>query len=841
MKEKQARDFEEESLDLSNAIYINLPELEIPKNLFKPQEYWDLFNKGESLYKQKDYLAAKKTFLKILKKYHDPDHQTFKSYLLRTFRKIINSEIKSNDLNRAYDTFIEFFDVCKEDITNTDIRKYNKIVKELSKIDSNKNFQKMDLKDDPEFFIKGNKSFISLINETKFGKDNDPRIRYWDKLIFKKYHTLYAGRENDNYYLKTRDLNGDIRSLFYTNHAIYHINDSFYSDKLVVTDDLILYLYSINKGLLKELDLKSFTDNKYEIRCIDVSPEGNFLLFSHINKAYLLNLNLNIIAAWKTPITKPSGDGWEKRTSSELIDSTEIDKNLSILGLSGKLDYSEIKKRFKKLVLELHPDRNPDPMAGERLKQIISAYEYLTGESVEDFFKESDDGEFYYKVFSKNEYKVPNSDISFTLEIGSMSKSEDWIYATYLDYKARNIYLGCYSGKIYGLSKDGIVDVIIDCHNPARFIKKHDAYFFIETDFYLYFVKDNTYLNHVKIQNEKIYYLDDYLMLKSRNEIKFYSFDGNYISSAKFKNNISDIYITRNGLNLSTSNKTYELSINFNFNKENSNFSEYQENFFLNTISCNSCGTKNPFYAIYCQECGKAIKIDISAETKNILERKKKIDNETSCPYCNEILKPKPKRKKKCPFCGNYIYVRTSPTTRKKLLLTEQGTKDIEKEWGKYHRTNQILNNFKMFGVTGNDFSKHKKLISDELNSEPNDLDVIESIYKELISKNTDFHTLKMIHFQMAIYLNGEGKDHFKILQEAAKMELMFYKQRNINNVKISTAGEQSCESCQKLQDKILSIDDAFEKMPIPCRNCSYSFSKESKGFCRCIYVPVII
>ncbi len=50
-----------------------------------------------------------------------------------------------------------------------------------------------------------------------------------------------------------------------------------------------------------------------------------------------------------------------------------------ILGVSNKTDEEEIRKSYRKLAMEFHPDRNPDnPQAEERFKEIAEAYGVLT-------------------------------------------------------------------------------------------------------------------------------------------------------------------------------------------------------------------------------------------------------------------------------------------------------------------------------------------------------------------------------------------------------------------------------------------------------------------------------
>jgi hypothetical protein len=51
------------------------------------------------------------------------------------------------------------------------------------------------------------------------------------------------------------------------------------------------------------------------------------------------------------------------------------------------------------------------------------------------------------------------------------------------------------------------------------------------------------------------------------------------------------------------------------------------------------------------------------------------------CPYCSSALEKKPGRKKKCPDCGNFIYVRTRPIDRERVLVTEAQIAEIERQW----------------------------------------------------------------------------------------------------------------------------------------------------------------
>jgi hypothetical protein len=84
-----------------------------------------------------------------------------------------------------------------------------------------------------------------------------------------------------------------------------------------------------------------------------------------------------------------------------------------------------------------------------------------------------------------------------------------------------------------------------------------------------------------------------------------------------------------------------------------------------------------------CPNCGHLQKV--SGENPDLM---KPLGNlEPICPYCNGVLEEKPKRRCKCPHCGNYFRVRTRPQDRQQVLVTEEQAEEIAKQyWSGYGR-----------------------------------------------------------------------------------------------------------------------------------------------------------
>jgi hypothetical protein len=201
------------------------------------------------------------------------------------------------------------------------------------------------------------------------------------------------------------------------------------------------------------------------------------------------------------------------------------------------------------------------------------------------------------------------------------------------------------------------------------------------------------------------------------------------------------------------------------------------------------------------------------------------------------------KRKKKCSFCQNFIYVRTLPATREKVPVTEEQAQRIQKEWDRIWRRDRWLDTLRTYGITEEIFESRKKALSSEWKQVVADSDAIWSLLNELLEENMksgDFHTLKMLYHDMAWFLDEEGQEFFDILVARQRAELMEYKtQWGIKKVRITTSADP-CPACKKLDGKVLTIQQALKTMPIPCKECTTTVLGKREGFCRCNYDAVV-
>lgn len=214
--------------------------------------------------------------------------------------------------------------------------------------------------------------------------------------------------------------------------------------------------------------------------------------------------------------------------------------------------------------------------------------------------------------------------------------------------------------------------------------------------------------------------------------------------------------------------------------------------------------------------------------------------NTDSCPYCGFWFEKAPTRKKKCPKCQQYIFVRFGQ------LCTEE-EKEIF-DWLEHYWIKEEL------GITRELFNKTRQKLSREFGCVASVRDTEWRILNQINTPEKSFTYRKFAYQAMAKILEEEGRSADNVLAEAHKMEILEGKLHNEiwaeslhqellvvkqmdkelgreTRVEVMTANDEYvCEECRRLSQKTFTIDEALEFMPIPrqctsikCR-CSYGY-----------------
>jgi hypothetical protein len=148
---------------------------------------------------------------------------------------------------------------------------------------------------------------------------------------------------------------------------------------------------------------------------------------------------------------------------------------------------------------------------------------------------------------------------------------------------------------------------------------------------------------------------------------------------------------------------------------------------------------------------------------------------------------------------------------------------------------NRWIRKLESDGVTREDFERQRKRSA-------SDADAIWALFNQVTQsymKCGDYQGLSAVYYDMALFLDEEGKDSLKVGQAARKMTLMDFKETGVVDA-VEIVGGGGCSKCQALVGRRLSIDEALRTMPIPCAACEDYLNYPNRGLCRCIYVAAV-
>jgi len=125
------------------------------------------------------------------------------------------------------------------------------------------------------------------------------------------------------------------------------------------------------------------------------------------------------------------------------------------------------------------------------------------------------------------------------------------------------------------------------------------------------------------------------------------------------------------------------------------------------------------------------------------------------CPHCNQPLVKKPGRKKKCPHCGEFIFVRTRPSDEQRVLVTAAQAEEIEEQWSIVNGTHAE------YLAQNKRFSDEKAKLATRFRREPSENDIKWSLLnKDLIghANNANWGLYRNAKCEMAEILRKESR-----------------------------------------------------------------------------------
>ena len=163
------------------------------------------------------------------------------------------------------------------------------------------------------------------------------------------------------------------------------------------------------------------------------------------------------------------------------------------MGLSLPVEPDDLKRRYRELAKQYHPDLNPgDPQSQERMKALNLAMEVLTGVDVTTIPAYAN-ATFVQEVeLEQSEFEVGGVKFSatMTMSVGEIEAS-DWVYAASFAAESNSVYLAGYSGRVVLVDENARGVRVYDIGSVPRRIADTGDYLYLLTDTRLYALRDD--------------------------------------------------------------------------------------------------------------------------------------------------------------------------------------------------------------------------------------------------------------------------------------------------------------------------------------------------------------
>jgi len=192
------------------------------------------------------------------------------------------------------------------------------------------------------------------------------------------------------------------------------------------------------------------------------------------------------------------------------------------------------------------------------------------------------------------------------------------------------------------------------------------------------------------------------------------------------------------------------------------------------------------------------------------------------CPYCGAELPREPKRRSKCPNCGETFEVRPTQNLFPSNVVTQ-----------KQDGVLKSFNELERYGVTEADYHAQRERRAAEYEGEPSPGDVVWALWQE-VAKQTIKHPDRAvgIYTGMAYTAKREGRGAAHLFREAGRAHLSELKRQGmVTHVEVLSArDDRTCEACRVAGERgPMPIDEALEDPKVPNPECT-------SEHCRCTY-----
>ncbi|HEU0160917.1 MAG TPA: J domain-containing protein [Rhizomicrobium sp.] len=281
---------------------------------------------------------------------------------------------------------------------------------------------------------------------------------------------------------------------------------------------------------------------KNHVRCVALSPNESRYLVTVVDEAWCVTMGGDVVWGVKMPVKEgyaPAGDG--ERPPAETSD--QVAKALDILGLALPVSPEEVKRRYRELAKQYHPDMNGGGKSAlERMKELNLALEAVTGltpEAAPDFT-----GVRYTKELQRSAVKTEFGTLNITMSmVVSESFAADWVYAAAFGADGNAAYLATYTGRVVQMDGSGAPKRSYEIGAVPKAIVDTGEFLYIQTDTRLYVLKETQLYRLLDTYDggDLIVWKQGFGLLEKK-RFRWFGSDGTYFGSVVSKDPLRRAY-----------------------------------------------------------------------------------------------------------------------------------------------------------------------------------------------------------------------------------------------------------------------------------------------------------
>lgn len=434
--------------------------------------------------------------------------------IAKAYAKLIMQRMKSGQLAAAAKQSVEMFERVPEHVKDVDLRRYNRILKEMEKSGKKHGYAPVDVASPSSLplFKASEDAPWSLVCERKLQGDERPDPAFTIAAIDARGTWLLdrsggsAGRSEVKSVLRRTDRHGCLVGEKALHHDAYRTGTGAAGSGIAIMDSSgLLHVYDEELNIVTESNLREdsrvvdhfrtidtnyWGEFKSQVRAVDVAPDGDRYLFTLADEAWCCTASGD--AVWG--LVMPLKEGWKRVVgrSERFGVAQEVEEALRLFGLSLPVDPTDIKRKYRKLAQAHHPDRNAgDPAATEKMKSLNTAFEILTGVDPNTLEYEESDVTYFARTGPDYVMELEGLRLEITMTGGV---PQDWVYAASFAAVDGGAYLATYSGKVILVSREGRPEMVYDIGTCPKEIVDVGRYTYFLTPTRLYIIEDSTTL-----------------------------------------------------------------------------------------------------------------------------------------------------------------------------------------------------------------------------------------------------------------------------------------------------------------------------------------------------------